>query len=216
MRILVIEDERDLLESICLTLREEGYAVDSARNGELGLYHATNYDYDAVILDINLPKIDGFTLLERMRQRKATPVLVLTARDQIRDRVRGLDSGADDYLVKPFDFEELSARLRAVIRRHAKQGRNIIEIGDIMLDTGLRVVSKSGEAVEFTPREYRLLEFLALHRGNVISRTQLYEHLSDDGDDTASNVLDVHVFNIRKKLGAGLITTRRGHGYCIE
>jgi two-component system OmpR family response regulator len=216
MRILVVEDEPDLLKSICLVLRDEGYAVDGAGDGDEGLYLAMNCDYDAIILDVMLPKMDGWTVLDRLRKRKLTPVLMLTARDQIGDRVRGLDTGADDYVVKPFDFEELSARLRAVIRRHAGKGRNTIEIGDVMVDTGRRVISKSGQDVELTPREYSLVEFLALHRGNVISRTQLYEHLAGEDEDTASNVLDVHVSNIRRKLGPEFITTRRGHGYCIE
>ncbi len=216
MRILIVEDERDLLQSIAVVLRDEGYAVDSAADGELGLYHALNFDYDAIILDVMLPKLDGWELLNRLREIKATPVLMLTARDQISDRVRGLDIGADDYVVKPFDFEELTARLRAVIRRHASKSKNIFEIGDLKIDTALRLVLQKNMAVELTPREYRVLEFLAMHRGKVISRDQLFEHLSDATEDTGSNLLDVHVFNIRKKLGAELITTRRGHGYCIE
>ena len=216
MRILIVEDERDLLQSISVVLRDEGYAVDSAANGELGLYHALNFDYDAIVLDVMLPKLDGWELLNRLREKKSTPVLMLTARDQIRDRVRGLDLGADDYVVKPFDFEELTARLRAVIRRHASKAKNIFEIGDLKIDTALRLVSQKDAVVELTPREYRVLEFLALHRGKVISRDQLFEHLSDATEDHGSNLLDVHVFNIRKKLGAELITTRRGHGYCIE
>ena len=216
MRILIVEDERDLLQSISVVLRDEGYAVDSAANGELGLYHALNFDYDAIVLDVMLPKLDGWELLNRLREKKSTPVLMLTARDQIRDRVRGLDLGADDYVVKPFDFEELTARLRAIIRRHASKAKNIFEIGDLKIDTALRLVSQKNAAVELTPREYRVLEFLGLHRGKVISRDQLFEHLSDATEDNGSNLLDVHVFNLRKKLGAELITTRRGHGYCIE
>ena len=216
MRILIVEDERDLLHSISLVLREEGYAVDSAADGELGLYHALNYDYDAIVLDVMLPKLNGWDLLDRLRQKKGTPVLMLTARDQIRDRVKGLDNGADDYVVKPFDFEELSARLRAVIRRNANKAKNISEIGDVQIDSARRLVTQAGKNVELTPREYRVLEFLALHRGKVISRDQLFEHLSDATEDNGSNLLDVHVFNLRKKLGVEFITTRRGHGYCIE
>ncbi len=216
MRILIVEDELDLLQSLCLVLREEGYAVDSAGNGETGLYHALNYDYDAIVLDVMLPKLDGWQILDRLRRTKSTPVLMLTARDQIGDRVRGLDTGADDYVVKPFDFEELSARLRAIIRRNANKAANVIEIEDVKIDTGKRLVFKAGEAIELTAREYALIEYLALHRGNVISRTQLYEHLSDENEDSASNLFDVHVFNIRRKLGVEFIVTRRGHGYCIE
>ena len=216
MRILVVEDERDLLQSIAVILRDENYAVDSAADGEIGLYHALNYAYDAIILDVMLPKLDGWTVLDRLREKKNTPVLMLTARDQIRDRVRGLDIGADDYVVKPFDFEELTARLRAIIRRHANRARNVLDIDDLKVDLAKRQVFKSSAVVELTPREYRVLEFLALHRGKVVSRGQLFEHLSDATEDTGSNLLDVHVFNLRKKLGSGLITTRRGHGYCIE
>ncbi len=216
MRILIVEDERDLLQSIAVVLRDEGYAVDSAADGELGLYHALNFDYDAIVLDVMLPKLDGWELLNRLREKKSTPVLMLTARDQLRDRVRGLDTGADDYVVKPFDFEELTARLRAIIRRHANKAKSVFEIGALKIDTALRLVSQKDKTIELTPREYRVLEFLAIHRGKVISREQLFEHLSDATEDNGSNLLDVHVFNLRKKLGAELITTRRGHGYCIE
>ena len=141
---------------------------------------------------------------------------MLTARDQTRDRVRGLDSGADDYLIKPFDLSELLARVRALIRRSAGQTRNVIEIGNVVVDTAARTLSHAGQPVTLTAREYALVEFLALHRGEVVSRTTLYEHLFDEDDSTLSNLLDVHVSNIRKKLGAEFITTRRGHGYCIE
>ena len=140
---------------------------------------------------------------------------MLTARDAARDRVRGLDAGADDYLVKPFDLEELFARLRAIIRRAAGQTVNTIEIGGAIVDTASRKVTLAGNPVALTAREYCLLEFLALHRGETVTRTALYEHLFDEDDDSLSNLLDVHVSNLRKKLGGGLIETRRGHGYCI-
>ncbi len=216
MRILIVEDEPDLLAGLAKALREEGYAVDSANDGEDGLYKAENYDYDAVVLDVMLPKLDGWEILARLRKIKKTPVLMLTARDQSRDRVRGLDTGADDYVVKPFDLPELFARLRALIRRTANKTTNLIEIGDVKIDTAARNVSLTDKPVELTAREYSLVEFLALHRGEVVTRTQLYEHLFDENDDTFSNLLDVHVSNVRKKLGAEFITTRRGHGYCIE
>jgi two-component system OmpR family response regulator len=141
---------------------------------------------------------------------------MLTARDTPRDRVRGLDTGADDYVVKPFDLEELFARLRALIRRAAGKTQNRLEIGQLVIDTAARRVSRAGRPVELTAREYALVEFLALHRGEVVTRTTLYEHLFDEDDSTLSNLLDVHVSNLRKKLGAGFITTRRGHGYSIE
>ena len=216
MRILVVEDEPDLLRSIAQALREEGYAVDTATNGEDGLFSGENSDYDAVVLDVMMPKMDGWEMLARLRKTKKTPVLMLTARDQSRDRVRGLDTGADDYVVKPFDLPELFARLRALIRRSAGQTRNVIEIGDVVVDVAGRHVTRGGEAVPLTAREYGLLEFLALHRGELVTRTTLYEHLFDENDSTMSNLLDVHVSNLRKKLGAEFISTRRGHGYCIE
>ena len=216
MRILIVEDEPDLLRSLAQALREEGYAVDTAADGEDGFYKADNYDYDAIVLDVMLPKLDGWEILKRLRKSKKTPVLMLTARDQTRDRVRGLDTGADDYLVKPFDLDELFARLRAIIRRSANKTTNVIEIGDVQVDTAARTVSMKGKAIELTAREYALVEFMALHRGEVVTRTQLYEHLFDENDETLSNLLDVHVSNVRKKLGADFIVTRRGHGYCIE
>jgi two-component system, OmpR family, response regulator len=216
MRLLVIEDEADLLASLAKALREEGYAVDTAADGEEGLYKAQSWGYDALVLDAMLPRLDGWELLQRLRQSKKTPVLMLTARDTARDRVRGLDTGADDYVVKPFDLNELFARLRALIRRAAGQTRNLVEIGPVAIDTAARQVTRAGQPVALTAREYVLLEFLALHRGEVVTRTTLYEHLFDEADNTLSNLLDVHVSNLRKKLGAELIATRRGHGYCIE
>ena len=216
MRVLAVEDEPDLLGSLMKALREDGYAVDGAPDGEEGLYKAESYDYDAVVLDIMLPGIDGWEVLSRLRKTKKTPVLMLTARDAVRDRVRGLDSGADDYLVKPFELSELLARLRAHIRRSARQAQPRLEIGDVTIDTAARTVSRQGQEVTLTAREYALLEFLALHRGELVTRTMLYDHLFDENDDTLSNLLDVHVSNLRKKLGHEFITTRRGHGYCIE
>jgi Response regulators consisting of a CheY-like receiver domain and a winged-helix DNA-binding domain len=216
MRLLIVEDEPDLLSSLSQALREEGYAVDIAADGVEGLYKAESWDYDAVVLDVMLPGLDGWGVLQKLRKIKKTPVLMLTARDQSRDRVRGLDNGADDYLIKPFDLPELLARLRALIRRSAGLTRNLVEVGTITIDTASRHVSLAGAPVTLTAREYALVEFLVLHRGEVISRTRLYEHLFDEDDSTLSNLLDVHVSNVRKKLGAEFITTRRGHGYCIE
>lgn len=216
MRILIVEDEPDLLGALARALREEGYAVDTAKDGEDGLYKAENYEYDAIVLDVMLPKIDGWEILGQLRKIKKTPVLMLTARDQSRDRVRGLDTGADDYVVKPFDLPELFARLRALIRRSKNKSTNVVEIGAVKIDAAARNVFLKDNLVELTAREYSLVEFLALHRGEVVTRTQLYEHLFDENDDSFSNLLDVHVSNVRKKLGAGFIATRRGHGYCIQ
>ena len=216
MRILIVEDEPDLRSGLARALRDEGYAVDAADNGEDGLFNAEGTDYDAIVLDVMMPGIDGWEVLRRLRQTKKTPVLMLTARDAARDRVKGLDTGADDYVVKPFDLDELLARLRALIRRTTNQTSNTIEISEVTVNTAARHVTLRRKPVELTAREYALVEFLARHRGEVVTRTQLYEHLFDENDSTMSNLLDVHVSNVRKKLGAEFIVTRRGHGYCIE
>jgi two-component system OmpR family response regulator len=216
MRILVVEDEPRLLRNLAKALREEGYAVDTAEAGDDGLFKAETYDYDAVVLDVMLPGLDGWEVLSRLRKQKRTPVLMLTARDTPKDRVRGLDTGADDYLIKPFDLDELLARLRALIRRAAGQVRPTLEVGEVVVDTRARSVTRNGQPVVLTAREYAILEYLALHRGKVVTRTELYEHLFDESDDTLSNLLDVHVFSIRKKLGREFVATRRGQGYCIE
>ena len=216
MRILIIEDEPDLLASLARGLREEGYAVDTATDGKEGLYKAQSWDYDLLVLDVMLPGLDGWQILEQLRFSKKTPVLMLTARDTFQDRVRGLDAGADDYLVKPFDLGELLARIRALIRRAAGKTHNVLEIGPVQIDTAARLVTRDGTLVTLTPREYALVEFLALHRTEVVTRSTLYEHLFDEDDNTLSNLLDVHVSTLRKKLGAEFIVTRRGHGYCIE
>jgi two-component system OmpR family response regulator len=215
VRVLIVEDERSLAGALKKTLRDEGYAVDTAEDGEEGLYKATAWDYDAIVLDVMLPKQDGWTILRELRRSKATPVLLLTARDTATDRVKGLDGGADDYLVKPFYLEELLARLRAVIRRASGKAHPVVEVGDVVVDTASKTVRKRGHSVTLTAREYALVELLALHRGAVVTRAMLYEHLCDENDDTLSNVVEVHVSNIRKKLGKDFITTRRGLGYMI-
>ena len=216
MRLLVVEDEPDLLAGLARALRKQGYAVDTAHDGEEGLYKAESTDYDAVVLDVMLPKLDGWELLARLRKTKPVPVLMLTARDRSADRVRGLDTGADDYLTKPFDNAELFARLRAIIRRSAQQPRSTLDIGEVRINTAARTVTRADEPVTLTAREYVVLEYLALHRGEVVTRTDLHEHLFDENDDTLSNILDVHIFNLRKKIGQEFIVTRRGIGYCIE
>jgi two-component system OmpR family response regulator len=223
MRILIVEDEPDLLNSLAQALREEGYAVDTAEDGEEGDYKAETNPYDTIILDVMLPRLDGWQILSRVRSPKAaspnhsSPVLMLTARDRTADRVRGLDTGADDYLIKPFDLPELLARVRALIRRSTGVANPCLDLeGGISIDTRARIVRRGGSEIPLTAREYALLEFLALRQGEVVSRTVLYEHLFDENESTFSNLLDVHVSNVRKKLGHDLITTRRGHGYCIE
>lgn len=216
MRLLVIEDDPQLLRSLAISLREENYAVDTASDGGEGLHKAEQGEYDCIVLDGMLPVMDGWELLRRLRPQKAVPVLMLTARDAVPDRIRGLDAGADDYLTKPFDIDELLARLRALIRRTGGQASCQVEVEGVVLDTALRTVTHHGAEVPLTAREYALVEYLILRRGTVVTRAELYEHLFDEDDDTLSNLLDVHVSNVRKKLGATFISTRRGHGYCIE
>lgn len=216
MRVLVVEDEPDLQRVVAASLREDGYAVDTASDGEEGLFKAQAWEYDAVVLDVMLPRLDGWSVLEGIRASKRTPVLMLTARDTVTDRVRGLNIGADDYLVKPFALTELLARLRALIRRSAGQAVSLIKIGDVQIDTVGKIVTRDSKLVALTPMEYALVEMLALHRQKLVSRTAIYDHLFDEGDDSLSNLVDVHVSNIRKKLGRDFITTRRGQGYMIE
>ena len=212
MRLLVVEDEPGLAEP----LREDGYAVDEARDGEDGLAKALRCDYDAIVLDVMLPGMSGFAVLERLRVRKKTPVLMLTARMRTPDRVRGLDSGADNYLAKPYELPELLARIRALIRRAAGNATTMVKLGDVVVDLAGHTVTQRGEPVALTAREISLIEYLAQHRGRVVTREKLYEHLFDENDESLSNLLDVHVSNVRKKLGHEFIATRRGLGYCIE
>ncbi len=216
MRVLLIEDQTDLHRIVREMLEEDGYSVDSAHDGRAGLARVETYDYDAIVLDLMLPKLDGWELLDRLRQRKHTPVLILSALDASHDRCRGLDNGADDYLPKPFDHQELLARLRALIRRSAGVSKSTIEIANLRIDTKLKTVTLDDNAVSLTTREFQLLEYLALHRGRVISREELFDHLFDEIDEVSSNSLDVYVSYLRKKLGADLIVTRRGFGYVIE
>ena len=217
MRLLLVEDDRRLTELLAERLRGEGHETEAAHTGPEGLRRAFSGDFDVVVLDLMLPELDGLDVARTLRKQGVhVPVLMLTARDAPKDRVRGLDTGADDYLVKPFDLAELLARLRALIRRSAGQPRPDIDLGDVLLDTRSRSVTRAGQPITLTAREYAILEYLSLHRGEVVTRTALYEHLFDENDDTLSNLVDVHVFSIRKKLGHDLITTRRGQGYCIE
>lgn len=216
MRLLIVEDEPDLLSSLAGALRDDGYAVDEAADGEDGLAKALHCEYDAIVLDVMLPGMSGFAVLDRLRVRKKTPVLMLTARNRTPDRVRGLDGGADDYLAKPCELPELLARIRALIRRSAGNATTMLKIGDVTVDLAGHTVTQDGEPVALTAREIALIEYLAQHRGRVITRERLYEHLFDENDNTLSNLLDVHVSNVRKKLGHEFIVTRRGLGYCIE
>lgn len=216
MRILVVDDDPLTLGFLAKLLRQNGYAVDEASEGNDGLFKASNWDYDAMVLDVVLPGINGWEILRRLRETKKTPVLMLTTRGNTIDRIRGLDTGADDYVVKPFDPLELLARLRALIRRVSQHVQSTIDIGSICINLTCRTVTTRGVRVPLSPREYAIVEYLALHRGEIVTRSTLYEHLVDEHDDSLSNVIDVHVAKIRKKLGRDFISTRHGHGYCIE
>jgi DNA-binding response OmpR family regulator len=221
VRVLLVEDHKPLARALRQGLEEEGFAVDAAYDGEEADFKARSAEYDAVILDLMLPKKDGMTLLKEWRQSGlAMHVLVLTARDALDDKVRGLDSGADDYLTKPFELEELLARLRALIRRRHQVKDPVIRIHDLELDTATRSVKRSGQPIHLTPREYALLEFLAFHRGRVVSRTMIWEHLYDEHDENTSNVVDVYIRYLRNKIDKGfeqpLILTRWGEGYLLR
>lgn len=215
MRLLIVEDESDLLRALARALREDGYAVDTAEDGVAARFKALECDYDAIVLDWMLPMLSGLEVLRALRAAKRTPVLMLTARHGVPQRVAGLNAGADDYLAKPFDIDELRARLRALIRRSGGLAQDQITSGDVTIDTWSKTVKRGGVPVTLTAREYTLVEYLALRRGKVVTRTELYEHLFDENEDSLSNLLDVRVSLVRKKLGANFILTRRGQGYCL-
>lgn len=215
MKLLVVEDDEDLRGTLVRLLEDEGYSVDTAADGEGGYYRAANWNYDAIILDVMLPGMTGFEILQRLRKSSATPVLMLTARDGVHDRVEGLDHGADDYLVKPFIREELLARIRAVIRRGGVESEKELRIGDVVLDTQAKVATVKGEAVELSSREFETAELLVRRRGEVVSRDFLYDHLFDENDESLSNMLDVYVYKLRRKLGRDFIRTKRGAGYQV-
>ncbi|MFZ5863964.1 MAG: response regulator transcription factor [Nitrospirota bacterium] len=221
MRVLLVEDEPDLAAITRDGLQEEGYSVDVCADGEDALYMAREVPYDAVILDVMLPSLDGFGVLKSLRKEgKATPVLLLTARGAIEDKVRGLDTGADDYLTKPFEFRELLARLRTIMRRHTPDRRVLLEAGPVRIDPATRAVRVGGKLVELTAKEFALLEFLVRRHDRAVTRTEIIEHIYDDSFDSDSNVIDVHVNALRKKLGrrssTTLIQTVRGVGYMLR
>jgi len=220
MRILLVEDYPPLQKSVSRGLRESGFAVDATGDGEEALWFARSGEHDAIVLDLMLPKIDGLTILRRLRaEGHAVPVLILTAKDTVADRVRGLDLGADDYLVKPFAFEEFLARVRALVRRKYDARSPDVRVGDLVLDTAGRCARRGDEALPLTPREYALLELLALRAGEVVTRAEINEHLYAFDGEPDSNVIDVYVGHLRKRLEAGgrprLIHTRRGVGYVL-
>ena len=217
MRVLIVEDERDLARALARSLEEAGFAVDTAADGEEGLFRIREIQYDAVVLDVMLPRVDGFTVLETVRREDIrTPILLLTARDGVADRVRGLNLGGDDYLVKPFAVAELIARIHAIIRRSYGAAADTVTIGDLVIDVAARQVRRDGRPIDLTAREFAILELLTRSRGAVVTRSTIYDHIYDDETDVLSNVIDVHVAALRRKLGGDLIRTRRGEGYVIE
>ncbi len=215
MRILIVEDEAALSEQLARHLRDTGYVVDCAVDGEEGLYYGREYDYDAAVIDIGLPKMDGIEVIRRLRDdERRFPVLILTARGHWQDKVTGLESGADDYLTKPFHMEELTARLNALVRRAAGYASPVIEEGDLSLDTAKKEVRVSGAPVELTAFEYKVLEYLMLNPSRVVSKSELTEHLYEQDYDRDSNVIEVFVGRLRKKLDpVKAIKTVRGQGY---
>jgi len=212
-KLLVIEDDADLRTTLVGVLGDEGYSVDSAPDGGQGLQQLLNVDYDGVVLDLRLPVLDGFAVLAEFRKQSQTPVLMLTAKDGLSDRVAGLDAGADDYLTKPFELEELVARLRAMLRRSGFSNEPELRADDVLIKTATREVFRSGALVELTAREYDFAELMVSNRGRVISRGHIYESLFDENDDGVANTLDVYVYKLRQKLGKDFVQTRRGHGY---
>ncbi len=217
MRLLVVEDEPDLAATLRKSLVEEGFAVDVVSDGREVLWQAESAPYDVIILDLMLPRLSGVEILQRLRASGSrVPVLVLTARDGSADKISALNTGADDYLTKPFSFAELLARVRALIRRAAGAPSPVVTLGSISIETSARRVTQNGVEIELSPKEFALLEFLALHRGKLVTRSMLHDHIYDDGDATMSNVVDVYVANLRRKLGRDLIKTRRGAGYIID
>jgi two-component system, OmpR family, response regulator len=217
MRLLVVEDDPDLNRQIVGALTDAGYVVDKAMDGEEGHFLGDTEPYDAVVLDLGLPVIDGVSVLEKWRRAgRKMPVLILTARDRWSDKVAGFDAGADDYVAKPFHMEEVLARIRALLRRSAGHATSEITCGPLMLDTKSARVTVNGSAVKLTSLEFRLLAYLRHHKGKVVSRTELVEHLYDQDFDRDSNTIEVFVGRLRKKLGVDVLHTIRGMGYCIS
>jgi len=221
MRILVVEDEKKIADFIKRGLKEEGYAVDSAYDGEQGLFLAKTNDYDLILLDLMLPKLDGHGLFKAIRKDKIlTPVIMLTAKDAVKDKVTGLDSGADDYITKPFAFEELLARIRAVLRKKDGPGSALLKVDDLELNLTAHKATRAGKEIELTSKEYSLLEYLMRNAGSIVTRTMISEHVWDINFDTFTNVIDVYINYLRNKIDTGhknkLIHTIRGRGYVLQ
>jgi len=221
MRILVIEDEKKVADFISHGLSEEGYAVDTAHDGDQGFFLATTNEYDAVLLDVMLPKMDGITLCTRLRsEENHTPILMLTAKDAVKDKVKGLDAGADDYLTKPFAFEELLARIRSLLRKKYLHQKTRYQVEDLVLDTITHTVTRADRDIPLSVKEYALLEYLMRNAGSVVTRTMIAEHVWDINFDTFTNVIDVYISYLRNKIDRDheikLIHTIRGRGYVLK
>jgi two-component system OmpR family response regulator len=217
MRVLVVEDEADLASTLNRTLAEAHFAVDVASDGEEAQFMLGEVSYDAVVLDLMVPKRSGWVLLQDLRRSGAkTPVLILTALDAVEDRVKALDLGADDYLPKPFAIAELVARLRALLRRSTGNPSPVLVVGSITIDRAARLVYRENTPVDLTAREYSILELMARHRGTLVTRSDICEHIYSESTDVFSNVIDVHIAALRRKLGPDVIQTRRGQGYIVN
>ncbi|MFA6321473.1 MAG: response regulator transcription factor [Candidatus Omnitrophota bacterium] len=222
MRILVIEDEKKIADFIKRGLKEEGYAVDTANDGENGLFLAKTNSYDLVLLDLMLPKVDGIEICKKLREQKImSPIIMLTAKDAVKDKVTGLDAGADDYLTKPFAFEELLARIRAILRKKSEQKEaSVLQVDDLMIDLHTHKVLRAGKEIELTSKEFALLEYLMRNSGKVVTRTMISEHVWDIDFDTFTNVIDVYINYLRNKIDSDskkkLIQTVRGRGYILK
>jgi two-component system, OmpR family, response regulator len=217
MRVLVVEDEADLASTLSRALGEAHFAVDIAADGDEAQFMLTEVSYDAVVLDLMVPKRSGWTLLKDLRHSGArTPVLILTALDGVADRVKALDLGADDYLPKPFAVSELVARLRALVRRAGGNPAPVLVVGDIKIDRAARLVYRENVPVELTAREYAILELMVRQRGTLVTRSAICEHIYSESSDVFSNVIDVHIAALRRKLGPAVIQTRRGQGYIVN
>ncbi|TWU15477.1 response regulator transcription factor [Allorhodopirellula heiligendammensis] len=216
MRLLLIEDDNDLSEVTARALREYEFSVEVAYDGAMGVHKAQNEEYDLIMLDLMLPIMGGTDVLRTLRETMPTPVLILTARDATESKIEGLNLGADDYLTKPFDLDELIARVRALIRRSASKPAPVIQIGDIEVNSVSREVYKQGMLVPLTAKEYAILHLLLIRRGELVTRGMIYDRVYGEQDNTLSNVVDVYIANLRKRLGSNLIETRRGEGYIIR
>ena len=221
MKILVVEDERDLNRIITKHLKKNNYSVDSCFDGQEALDFISYSEYDLIITDIMMPNVDGYEFIDKLRANKNnTPVIMLTAKDTLEDKIMGLDSGADDYIVKPFEFDELLARIRVLMRRNYGLATNIIQIEEVTLDLAKKQITKSGEIIDLTGKEYEVLEYLMKNKGSILSRDQILNHVWDYEYEGASNIVDVIIKNIRKKLDRGegntIIYTKRGLGYFVK